>query len=329
LSSNRAQLTAAGVIALVFSLLITLDSIESTFNRIWRVPESRPRLVRFLVYWTVLTLGALLAAASLAMSAKLFALPLFETQQGRMLANLVLTLAPVVIELFAITAIYRVVPHRTIKLRYAFVGASLATLLLEVIKWGLGVYLSNFNSYQTLYGPLAVVPILMMWIYLCWVAILIGASAAATSAAFRYQPASMRLPVGFELYGLLRMIGRFHQARARGEGLSDDRLLELEPMLTDALVQEFLAALCRIKLVRCDENGEWILSRDLESVTLSELYEAAQLRVPVSEAHLPFQDDALGQSVRNALNRLRMPMRDLLKHKVAEIYPSPAELSSS
>ncbi|RXR04406.1 YihY family inner membrane protein [Pseudoxanthomonas composti] len=328
LSSNRAQLTAAGVVALVFSLLITLNSIEATFNQIWRVPESRPRLVRFLVYWTVLTLGALLAAASLAISARFFALPLFETEQGRVLANTVLTVAPVVIELFAITAIYRVVPHRPIKLRYAFAGALIATLLLEVVKWALGLYLGNFNSYQTLYGPLAVVPILMLWIYLCWVAILIGASTAATSAAFRYQPASMRLPVGFELYGLLRMVGRFHQARARGEGLSDDRLLKLEPMLTDALVQEFLAALCRIKLVRCDENGEWILARDLDTVTLSELYEAAQLRVPVSEAHLPFQDDALGTSVRDALNRLRMPMRDLLKHKVAEIYPSPAELSS-
>ena len=62
--ANTGKLTAVGVIALVASLLITLNSIEATFNRIWRVASSRPKFGRFLVYWTVLTLGALVAAAS-------------------------------------------------------------------------------------------------------------------------------------------------------------------------------------------------------------------------------------------------------------------------
>ncbi|HLM52850.1 MAG TPA: YihY family inner membrane protein, partial [Pseudoxanthomonas sp.] len=60
-SDTAGRLTVAGVIALVISLLITLNSVENTFNRIWRVGPSRPRIGRFLVYWTVLTLGALVA----------------------------------------------------------------------------------------------------------------------------------------------------------------------------------------------------------------------------------------------------------------------------
>src|SRR5688500_5623572 len=59
--SNTGKLTALGVVALMISLLITLNSIEATFNRIWRVSSARPKLSRFLVYWTVLTLGALMA----------------------------------------------------------------------------------------------------------------------------------------------------------------------------------------------------------------------------------------------------------------------------
>lgn len=320
-SASTGQLTVAGVIGLVISLLITLNSVEGTFNRIWRVPATRPQLGRFLVYWTVLTLGALLAAASLALSASVLALPLFSTGEGKALANVALRVAPMLIELAAITAVYRVVPHRTILLRYAVAGALLATVLLELIKWGLGVYLGSFNSYQKIYGALAAAPILLLWIYLTWVAILLGASLASSMAAFRYQPASLRLPVGFEMYGLLRLLGRFREARAEGRGLSEDRLLELEPMLTDSLVQEFLMCLSRVQLLRCDESGEWLLARDLDSVTLAELYEACQLRIPVAEAHLPFQDDSLGGAARDALNQLRMPLRDLLKRRVSDLYP--------
>ena len=86
--ANTGKLTAVGVIALMVSLLITLNSIEATFNRIWRVRSARPKLSRFLVYWTVLTLGALMAAASLALSARFYALPVFSTDGGRWLQTL-------------------------------------------------------------------------------------------------------------------------------------------------------------------------------------------------------------------------------------------------
>jgi membrane protein len=323
--SNTGKLTALGVVALVISLLITLNSIEATFNRIWRVSSARPKLSRFLVYWTVLTLGALMAAASLALSARFYALPVFATTGGKLLQNLSLSVAPMVIELVAITAIYRVVPHRTIKWRYAIAGALLATVLLELIKWALGIYLGSFNTYQKVYGALAAAPILLLWIYLCWVAVLLGASLASSMAAFRYQPVSMRLPLGYEIYGLLRMLGRFNEARAIGKGLHSDQIQTLEPMLTDALIQQMLGQLGEINLLRRDEEGEWILARDLDDMTLAELYEACQLRIPVAEAHLPCGDDSLGIAAREALDNLRVPLRDLLKRKVSDIYAGQHE----
>ena len=319
-SESAKQLTAAGVIALVISLLITLNSVEATFNRIWRVASTRPKLGRFLIYWTVLTLGALVAAASLAASARFYALPVFATDQGKWLETISLTLAPVLIELAAITAIYKVVPHRTIQLRHAAAGAMLAMLLLEFIKWGLGVYLSSFNSYQKIYGTVAVAPILLLWIYLGWAAILLGASLASSIAAFRYQPASMRLPLGFEIYALLRMLGRFDEARAQGRGLHSDQLCAMEPLMTDSLAQQLLSQLSDINLLRRDEQGEWLLARDLDGMTLGELYEACQLRIPVAEAYLPCQDDALGIAARQTLDQLRLPLREVLKRRVSDIY---------
>ena len=320
LSENTTQLTAAGTVALVVSLLVTLHSVESTFNRIWRVASARPRLSRYLVYWTVLTLGALLAAASLSVSTRFFALPLFETPQGRWLANLSLGMTPVLIELAVVVLAYRVVPHHTVKWRHALAGAVLAVVLLEGVKAALGLYLGSFEGYQKLYGALAFVPVLMLWIFLGWVAILLGASLASSMAAFRYQPAAMRLPQGYEGYALLRLIGRFQQARREGRGLHTEQMLALEPMLTDSLLQEFLCRLDEIRLVRRDERGEWLLARDLDTLTLAELYEACQLRVPIEEAWLPCHDDTLGAAVQAVLDDLRLPLRDALKRRVGDIF---------
>ena len=324
-AENVGQLTIAGVIALVVSLLVTLTSVETTFNHIWRVSSSRPKLSRFLVYWTVLTLGALMATASLALSARFFELPLFATAEGQVLQAMALNITPVFIEFLTITAIYRVVPHRTISLRYAVAGALLATALLELVRWGLGIYLSSFDGYQKIYGALASLPIFLLWIYLGWVSILLGASFASSLAAFRYQPASMRLPLGYEVFALLRMLGRFDAARNEGKGLHSEQILQLEPMMTDSLIQQILGQLAGINLLSRAETGEWLLARDLDDMTLAELYEACQLRIPVAEAHLPCQDDELGVAARNALDELRVPLRIMLKRKVSDIYAKPDE----
>ncbi|WP_460762834.1 YihY family inner membrane protein [Lysobacter fragariae] len=319
-SANAGQLTTAGVIALVVSLLITLNSIETTFNRIWRVQAARPKFGRFLVYWTVFTLGALMAAASLAISARFFALAVFQTAAGSLLQGAMLQVAPMLIEMAAVAAIYKVVPHRTIQWRHAVAGAFLATMVFESVKWGLGLYLASFGSYSKIYGTLAAVPIFLLWIYLSWVSVLLGASLASSISAFRYQPAAMRLPLGYEMYGLIRLLARFNEARKRGRGLHSDQIQQIEPMLTDALVQQMLAQLSDINVVRRAEDGEWLLARDLDDLTMADLYEACQLRIPIAEAHLPCREDSLGHAAVEAIDELRVPLRALLKRRVSTIH---------
>jgi membrane protein len=321
-AANKGKLTATGVVALVVSVLVTLTSVETTFNNIWRVKAARPKLGRFLVYWTVLTLGAVLAAASLALSARFFALAVFATRAGHLLESAMLQLTPILIEVAAFATLYRVVPHRTVKWRHALSGALLATFGFEAAKWGMGIYLGSFNSYARIYQQLAIIPILMLWIYVGWLAILLGASFAASLSAFRYQPISQRLPEGYEIYGLLRLLARFDEARHSGLGLHTDDIQRMEPMLTDALVQQMLAQLCAINVVRRAEEGEWLLSRDLDELTLAELYQACHLRIPIAEAHLPCRDDALGVSITQAIDDMRIPMRDMLKRRVNTLWQS-------
>lgn len=316
-SENTGKLTAVGVIALVVSVLVTLTGIESAFNRIWRVHSARPRLSRFLVYWTVLTLGALVAAASLSVVGRVFALEVFRTGAGQWLQAAVLDAAPVVIELLAFALIYRVVPHRTVQWRHAFAGALVAVVLLEIGRRLIGIYLGSFNAYQTIYGAVAFVPIFLLWLYFGWVSILLGASFAASVSAFRYQPVHLRLPPGYEIYATLRLLARFQEARREGRGLHSEEILECEPVLTDALVQDTLGQLESISVVRRAETGEWLLARDLDTLSLAELYETGQLRIPISEAHLPGADDARGAAVIATIDELRLPLRDLLRRPVS------------
>ena len=319
-SSNTKSLTTAGALALIASLLVTLSSVEAIFNRIWRVPTARPKVGRFLVYWTVLTLGTLVAAASVALSTRFFALAIFETQAGRWLEALLLRLAPMAIELLAFAAVFRLVPHRTVAWRHAFAGALLSTGLFEAVKSGLGLYLGSFDSYQKIYGAIALVPIVMLWIYLSWVSILFGASFASSMSAFRYQPKALRLPHGHEIYGLLRMLGRFQQARMRGEGLTSEQIEALEPSLTDSMVQSLLGRMAAIRVLQRAENGQWLLARDLDEVPLGELYEAAQLRIPAVDTPVPQPGDALDVAVRRALAQLRGPLHTPLQQPVSSVY---------
>ena len=262
----------------------------------------------------------MVAATSLALSTRFFALAIFETVPGRWLEAIMLQLAPMAIEMLAFAAVFKVVPHRTVKWRHAFAGAALSVVLFESVKSGLGLYLGSFDSYQRIYGAIALVPIVMLWIYLGWSSILFGASFASSMSAFRYQPVALRLPHGYELYGLLRMLGRFQQARAAGKGLHSDEIQQLEPILTDSLVQDLLGQMAAINVLSRAEAGEWLLARDLDDVTLGELYEAAQLRIPVAEAPLPHRDDALGIAVMEVVDGLRMPLRELLKQRVSCVY---------
>jgi len=321
LAGNARQLTAIGVIALVVSLLVTLHSVESAFNRIWRVTAARANLTRFLVYWTVLTLGALMAAASFAVSARFFALAVFQTEPGQWLHRTLLWLTPMLIEWLTFATIYRVVPHRTVHWRHALAGALLALMLLELGKWGMGLYLGSIDTYERIYGQIAFVPIFLLWVYFGWISVLLGASFAAALSDFRYQPASLRLPQGFEFYGLLRMLGRFVEYRRHGQGLESDEICQLEPMLSDSQVQHFLGQLNRIGVVERTEAGQWVLTRDLDTLTLDELYEACQLRIPTREVSLPQADDPLGRAAVAAIDALRLPLRERLQRDLASLYP--------
>ncbi|MEO8000949.1 MAG: YihY family inner membrane protein [Arenimonas sp.] len=314
-SESAKSLTVAGITALLISVLLTMWSIERTFNRIWRVPTIRPKFTRFLLYWALLTLGSILTVAAISASSSLFAYAELSGLQTQGISNVLLRWSPFLIELFAMTAAYWLIPHRRVPFRFAAAGGLLSALLFEGLKFGFTSYIRN-TSFEQLYGALALIPIFMVWLYSSWVVILFGASVAASMSAFRYQPRIYRLPVGQEFYAYLRLLGRLDACRGTGHGLHLQQMQEIEPMMTDDLLQQLLTGLSSLHIVMRSENGGWVLTRDLNAVLLKELYERLNLRIPTRQINLPGSDDVYGKAAIDALSHLREPLYEPLSRSV-------------
>jgi membrane protein len=56
----------------------------------------------------------------------------------------------------------------------------------EGAKFGFALYITNVRTYQIVYGALAALPLFLIWIYVCWIILLVGAAVAATLAEHRW-----------------------------------------------------------------------------------------------------------------------------------------------
>jgi len=312
-ATGARELTGSGVFALLVSVMVTMWSIEQAFNSIWRVPSPRPRLVRFLLYWTLLTLGSLVMVSLLTASSAFLSLHRIGPVG---VGTYLLGYLPTVLEFVSFSLAYWLIPHRTVPLRCAVAGGVLAAWLFEMTKWGFALYLRN-ASFEQLYGVFAVIPIFLLWIYTSWLTVLFGASLAASLAAFRFQPRALRLEPGTEIYAYLRLLGRLEESRRGGTGLHLADMGKREPSLTDDALADMLHALNELNIVQRAEKGAWILSRDLAEVPLAEVYEHVGLRVPMVDMNLPARNDVLGRAGSRAMDELRAALHDPLQRSIA------------
>ncbi len=310
-AANASRATAVGVIVLIVSAISLMMSIEDAFNRIWRVATSRSAVSRFLMYWAALSLGPLLVITALAISSYLVALPFIDAAAAQFsLKARVLSMLPFLIVWSALVVAYLVIPNRNVRLRDALIGGFIAALLFDFAKRGFAWYATGVASYEQVYGTLSIVPIFIFWIYLSWVIVLLGASITASLSAFDYRPVALRLSAGQEFSGLVRVVGHFAEAHRLGRGLHVADLRQCEPFLTDDLLQRYLADLDRLAIVRRTETGEWVLARDLARVTLRDLHDEGDYRLPTSAGPLPGSTSptlpaalvALADAVRGALD---------------------------
>jgi membrane protein len=188
--ANASRMTSIGVVALVLVALLLISAIDQNLNHIWRSRGQRPKMTTFAVYWMILTLGPLLAGASILATSYVISLRVFHHMQ--LLSNaagLMLGVLPFILSFFSLMLIFVMVPNVKIRWRDALAGAAVSALLLEGAKKVFALYITNFTSYQTIYGALAVIPILFVWVYLSWWLVLLGAEFTASLGDYRIRRA--------------------------------------------------------------------------------------------------------------------------------------------
>ena len=181
--ANSSKMTAVGACGLVVTSLLLMYSIDSALNSIWRSTRVRPRIYSFAVYWMILTLGPLLAGASLAISSYLLSLRWASGLNGAI--DNMLRVFPLILSWISFWLLYSIVPTTRVPNRDAVIGAFVAALLFEAGKKGFALYITTFPSYQLIYGVLAVVPILFLWVYWTWCIVLLGAEITVTLGEYR------------------------------------------------------------------------------------------------------------------------------------------------
>ena len=172
---NASQMSAIGILSLLVVALMLISNVDKTLNRIWRTQSDRPIVYTFAIYWMVITLGPMLIGSSVVVSSYLTGLAAFTEEYTPGLGTFFLSLVPSGAAMLAFTILYMVVPNRRVFARHALVGAIVATIAFEITKSGFALYVTNFPSYELIYGALAVVPILFLWVYLSWIIVLFGA----------------------------------------------------------------------------------------------------------------------------------------------------------
>lgn len=183
--ANVNKMTAVGAVGLIVTALLLMHSVDSALNAIWRSNSPRPMIYSFAVYWMILTLGPLLAGASLAISSYLLSLRWVNVTGVTSLIDQALRIFPLVLSILAFWLLYSVVPTRRVPGRDALTGAVVAGLLFELGKKGFALYVTMFPSYQLIYGVLAVIPILFLWVYWTWCIVLLGAEVTVTLNDYR------------------------------------------------------------------------------------------------------------------------------------------------
>lgn len=289
-ASKSMRLSTVGAIALVFTAVTMMATVDRVFNRIWRISTQRPLLQRVLMYWALLTLGPLLIGMSLSLTSFLFSSTGVAVMKLRFVGTLFYGLVSLGLTVGAFTLLYATVPNRAIDWKDAAAGGTLAGVLFELAKQGFAFYIAQFPTYTMVYGSIAAVPIFLLWIYMFWMITLTGALFAAALPIVKYERWWHVPTPGSAFVDAVAILKILHEARTRRTSAAvdanrirkrtrlgfDESERLLETMLSAGWVARLKSdqpqARLRFKKRRHLGSERWTLIANPEHLRLAEVY---------------------------------------------------------
>ena len=279
-SKQANKLGVAGLSVLLVTAIALILTIDRTLNSIWRVRKTRSLTQRVLIYWSAITLGPVLLGASLALSASVIAAT--SGLVGTLPFSLRFFISTFQFFLVAagLAALYRYVPNTYVKWAHAWAGGIFAAAGIEIAKKALALYLSNVPTYSMIYGAFATLPILLVWIYVAWVIVLMGAVIAAylpsllAGVARRGGGHGWQFQLAVEVLQRLSMVkatsNRGYSASSMAVALQVD-VLQLEPVLGVLTEIDWIGQLVPNEGAGADDEAPYVLLANPDHTLLDPL----------------------------------------------------------
>ena len=283
-ADNAVQLTAIGTAFLGVTALALMLTIDKSLNAIWRVTQLRPLLHRLLIYWATLTIGPLLIGASLSLTSWLMRISMGLTRDIPGINGALLHLAPLLLTSIAFSIPYLIVPNRLVAWRHAIAGGVTAAVGFEVMKQGFAFYITQFPTYQAVYGAFAIIPIFLLWIYLSWLMVLLGAVIAASLSSWRFRewqedPTAQ----GKQFIDALRLLQELGEAFKSGK-VETYSSLHKRLMLSFEEMERILDLMSRANLVRQVKTGGWVQILDPGKIMVADVFRLFTFRPEAARA---------------------------------------------
>ncbi len=177
--TNVKTLGALGLVSLIVTVISVIGNIEVALNRIWGVQKTRSLARKFSDYLSVLLTFPVLTVAALGLTSSIESVTLVRaTLDLPGVSQLVLLLAilsPYFLIWIALTFLYSYLPNTTVPLRSALFGGVIAGTLWQITQWAYVHFQIGVAQYNAIYGAFAQLPILLVWLYLTWAIVLLGA----------------------------------------------------------------------------------------------------------------------------------------------------------
>jgi len=175
-------LGSVGVAVLLYSVLSLISKIERVFNDNWRIDEPRPIGERFTRYLSVLLVGPVLFFSAVGATASLRTNLLFqravEIEPVSWAVDSAEQMVPLLLITLTFVFAYMFVPNTRVRLRSALIGGLVAGVLWEVIGQFFAMFMAGSTKYAAIYSSLAILILFMMWVYIAWLILLVGAAVA-------------------------------------------------------------------------------------------------------------------------------------------------------
>lgn len=264
-AAQASGLTTIGLLFLLATSIMLMTTIEKAFNSIWNVASLQSLRKRVLVYWAILSLGPVLVGASLWATSYVARESFGNLDTMPTSLSFTLSIIPLCVTGFGFSALFVNVPNTRVYWKDALAGGFCTAIALSIMKAGFAYYLVRFPSYTVIYGTFATVPIFLLWIYMSWLAILLGATLAATLPLLRLRLWKKNRQAGAAFVDAIKVLRLLRTAQNNVPPGRSTRFLSGHLRMHQDELHFVLEALQRIGYVAATQgkdDGRWALTCD-------------------------------------------------------------------